>query len=235
MTDRRTWVEHVMGMPISLHLRGPGVRDDPPAAAAAAVFSVLREADQLFSTYRDDSVIGAIRRGETVDHPLVREVLTLCREARDRTDGWFDPWLPGGFDPSGLVKGWAVERAAATLHALDDVDHCLNAGGDIAMHVTSPSRPAWRVGIEDPRDRHALLGVRTVRTGAVATSGTAARGLHIVDPHRGVPATDLLSVTVSGPSLLWADVYATAAFAHGPGAEEWLRRRAPEYEITAVA
>ncbi|EWM10229.1 FAD:protein FMN transferase [Kutzneria sp. 744] len=236
MTDRRAWVEHIMGMPISLHLRGPGVRDDPgTAAAATGVFAVLREADQLFSTYRLDSVIWAIRRGEPVDHPLVREVLALCREARDRTDGWFDPELPGGFDPSGLVKGWAVERAAATLHALGDVDHCLNAGGDIALHVASPSRPAWRVGIEDPRDRHALLGVRTVRTGAVATSGTAARGPHIVDPHRGLPAEGLLSVTVSGPSLLWADVYATAAFAHGPGAETWLRRRAPEYEITVVA
>ncbi|GAA0594939.1 FAD:protein FMN transferase [Kutzneria viridogrisea] len=225
-----------MGMPVSLHLRGPGIRDDPRAAAAATgVFTFLREVDQLFSTYREDSEISAIRRGRPGRHPLVREVLALCLEARDRTEGWFDPWLPGGLDPSGLVKGWAVERAAAALHALDDVDHCLNAGGDIALHVASPSRPAWRVGIEDPRDPHALLGVRTIRTGAVATSGTAARGPHIIDPHRGMPAAGLLSVTVSGPSLLWADVYATAAFAHGPGAQAWLRQRAPEYEITVVA
>ncbi|GLZ36692.1 FAD:protein FMN transferase [Actinokineospora sp. NBRC 105648] len=236
MTGRRAWVEQVMGMPVSLHLRGPGVREDPGLAAAAeGVFAVLRDVDRLFSTYRDDSEVSAIRRGEPSRHPLVRDVLGLCREARDRTDGLFDPWLlPGGFDPSGLVKGWAVERAAATLHALGDVDHCLNAGGDIALHVAAPSRPAWRVGIEDPRDRGAQLGVRTVRTGAVATSGTAARGAHIVDPRSGAPATGLLSVTVSGPSPLWADVYATAAFAHGPGAEAWLRRRAPEYEITVA-
>ena len=236
MIERRAWVEQVMGMPISLHLRGPGVRDDPRVAAAATgVFDSLREADALFSTYRADSAVSALRRGEPVCHPLVREVLGLCHEARDRTEGWFDPWLPGGFDPSGLVKGWAVERAAAALHGLPGIDHCLNAGGDIAMHVASPSRPAWRVGIEDPRHRRVLLDIRTVRTGAVATSGTAARGAHIIDPHTGKPAADLLSVTVSGPSLLWADVYATAAFAHGPGAADWLRRRAPGYEITAVA
>jgi thiamine biosynthesis lipoprotein len=236
MTDRQAWVEQVMGMPVSLHLRGPGVRDDPRiAAAAAGVFDFLRTIDRLFSTYRSDSEVSALRRGEVVHDPLVHEVVALCREARDRTDGWFDPWLPGGFDPSGLVKGWAVERAAATLHALDDVDHCLNAGGDIALHVASPTRPAWRVGVEDPRDRQLLLGVRTIRTGAIATSGTAARGAHIIDPHRGVPATDLLSVTVTGPSLLWADVYATAAFARGHDAEAWLRQRDPEYDITVTA
>ncbi len=240
MTDpgRRAWVEHGMGMPISLHLRGPGIRDDPRAiAATAGVFEILRETDRLFSTYREDSQVSAIRRGELCEadcDPLVRQVIALCREAAERTDGWFDAWLPGGFDPSGLVKGWAVERAAATLTVLGDVDHCLNAGGDIALYVASPARPAWRVGIEDPRDRSTLLGVRLLRTGAVATSGTAARGAHIIDPHRGVAASELLAVTVSGPSLLWADVYATAAFAHGAGAEAWLSRRAPDYEVTVV-
>lgn len=237
--ERRAWVEQVMGMPVSLHLRGPGIRDDPRAVAAAAgVFAILREIDRLFSTYREDSQVSAIRRGALAEAdcaPQVREVLELCRQATDRTDGWFDAWLPGGFDPSGLVKGWAVERAAATLAGLGDVDHCLNAGGDIALHVSSPSRPAWRIGVEDPRDRGSLLGVRLVRTGAIATSGTAARGAHIVDPHRGVPASGLLAVTVTGPSLLWADVYATAAFAYGPGAEAWLRGRAPDYDVTTVA
>jgi thiamine biosynthesis lipoprotein len=67
-----------------------------------------------------------------------------------------------------------------------------------------------------------VLDVAEVRSGAVATSGTAARGAHIRDPFTGTPATTLLAVTVTGPSLLWADVYATAAFARGPGAAGWL-------------
>lgn len=232
MTERRAWVEQLMGLPVSLHLRGPGAADGD--ARAAAVFASLREIDRLFSTYREDSQISALRRGEFTEHdspPLVREVLALCREARERTEGWFDPWLPGGFDPSGLVKGWAVERAAA---GLGDIDHCLNAGGDIVVHVTSPASPPWRIGIEDPRDRRRLIAVHAVRTGAVATSGTAARGPHIIDPRRGVPARDMLSVTVAGPSLCWADVYATAAFAHGPGAESWLSRIDPGYEIASL-
>ena len=64
-----------------------------------------------------------------------------------------------------------------------------------------------------------------LRTGAVATSGTAARGQHITDPGTGAPATELLSATVVGPSLTWADVYATAAFVLGQRGLGWLATR----------
>jgi thiamine biosynthesis lipoprotein len=142
--------------------------------------------------------------------------------------------LPGGFDPSGLVKGWAVERAATLLAGIDGCDYYLNAGGDMALGVASPDSPAWKVGIEDPRDPTRILAVRDVRSGGVATSGSAARGAHIVDPHTGNHPSDLLSVTVIGPALLWADVYATAAFARGTDALDWLAPRAPEYEVLVV-
>ena len=61
-----------------------------------------------------------------------------------------------------------------------------------------------------------------LRRGAVATSGTAARGQHIVDPSTGRSPTSLLSATVIGPDLTWADVYATAAFVKGRQANLWL-------------
>ena len=39
------------------------------------------------------------------------------------TDGWFDAWAgPGGFDPGGLIKGWAIDRAAARLRAAGVAD-----------------------------------------------------------------------------------------------------------------
>ena len=83
--------------------------------------------------------------------------------------------------------------------------------------------PDWRVGIENPLGRTELVATLQLRTGGVATSGTAARGSHIVDPHTGRTTALLASVSVIGPDLLWADVYATAAFARGPGCLQWLR------------
>lgn len=216
---RRAWVEQIMGMPVSLHLRGPGLSSVPVAAAVGAVFALLRQADVVFSTYRPDSEVSRINRGElpVADaHPWVAEVAALCERARERTGGWFEPMLPGPggaprWDPTGLVKGWAVETAARRLSGYD---FCLNAGGDVIV-ATLPGHPPWRVGVEDPHDPSRLAGVLPLTAGAVATSGTARRGAHLVDPYRGIPATEVAGVTVTGPSLLWADVFATAAAAKG--------------------
>ncbi|MEV6639374.1 FAD:protein FMN transferase [Amycolatopsis sp. NPDC051371] len=229
-----------MGTQVSLHLRGHRVYTDPAVEpAVAAVFGHLRIADELFSTYRADSQVSAIRRGELARehrHPWVTEVVALCEEARDRTDGYFNPWrLPGGFDPSGLVKGWAAENAAAHLGRLRGFDHYLNAGGDITACVRTSRAPAWRVGVEDPADPTAFLAILELRTGGLATSGSAARGAHIVDPHTGLHTSDLRSVTVSGPALLWADIFATAAFARGGNVARWVGTRAPGYEVAAIA
>src|SRR5512132_3962643 len=82
----------------------------------------------------------------------------------------------------GVVKGWAVERVAGHLRELADTDFCLSAGGDIICDtVTEDARP-WRIGIEDRRDTRRLIAVIPLRAGAVATSGTAHRGAHLVDP-----------------------------------------------------
>lgn len=230
---RRAWVEQIMGMPISIHLRGPGCRDatDPVVAAAvAAVFAELREVEARFSVFREDSEISRLRRGELAladCHPEVREVTELCERAREDTDGWFDADLPlpdGGraFDPTGLVKGWAVERAARHLVSLDGHDHLVNAGGDLTLGCRRTDTQAWQVGIENPLDRDRMLLILPLRTGAVATSGTAARGRHILDPGTGEAVARLAAVTVIGPLLTWADVYATAAFARGPDSRDWL-------------
>ena len=114
-----------------------------------------------------------------------------------------------------MVKGWAVERAARRLTALDDTDFCLSAGGDLVCRVADPARPAWQIGIEHPHDPHRLIATVPVRDGAVATSGTVHRGSHLVDARTGRPAVGAASVTVIGSSLTWADIDATAAFALG--------------------
>jgi FAD:protein FMN transferase len=228
---RRAWVEQVMGMPVSIHLRGPLVRDAAAESVVAGAIADLHRIDARFSTWRADSQVSRLQRGELTlaqAEADVRDVAGLCEQARQRTEGYFDAGLPGPdgvrrFDPTGLVKGWAVQRCAERLTAaLPEHDVLLNAGGDLALACRRTDTPAWSVAVENPLDRSQLLASLRLRTGGVATSGTAARGAHIVDPHSGCAATELASVTVIGPSLLWADVYATAAFARGAGAAAWL-------------
>lgn len=243
MNPRRAWVQQIMGMPISIHLRGTGVDDPNAVAAVDAVFRELRAVDAVFSTYRSDSDISRLNRHETTVaacHPDVARVVELCDEARGRTGGAFDPHLPGPdggvwFDPSGLVKGWAVERAAGRLARLAPLglDFCLNAGGDVIVGVAGGSSPDWRVGLEDPDDLHRILGVVPLRAGGVATSGSAHRGPHIVDPRTGRPAEGLRAATVTGPSLLWADVYATTTIVTGVAALEAIAVL-PGYEALVV-
>jgi thiamine biosynthesis lipoprotein len=128
-------------------------------------------------------------------------------------------------DPTGVVKGWAVERAADHLRALDSTDFCLSAGGDMVCRTLDPAAAPWRIGIEHPHDPSRLVAVVPVATGAVATSGTAHRGDHLVDARSGRPPIGVASVTVVAASLTWADIDATAAYAHGQDAVRWLRTR----------
>lgn len=226
-----------MGMPISLALRGRHADTAQGDGAWAEVVAELEWVDRVFSTYRDDSVINRLDRGE-IDPadcpPEVGEVLALGRRAERESGGAFSIRLPrpGGsaddrhLDPSGVVKGWAVQRAARHLTGLDDTDMCLSAGGDLVCRVTDPGRPDWQIGIEHPLDPSRLIATVPVRRGAVATSGTARRGAHLYDARTGRPAEGVASVTVIGPELTWADIDATAAFAHGTGAADWLQGRA---------
>ena len=173
---------------------------------AGRVFAWLRWVDATFSTYRADSEISRLDRGELPDpHPLVREVLDRCEALRRETGGYFDARAGGRLDPSGYVKGWAVERAAAFGRGRFLID----AGGDVVL------RGRWRVGIRHPYEHDKLAAAITVADCAVATSGAYERGPHVLDPFTGRPASGLASVTVVGRDLGTADAYATAAFAVG--------------------
>jgi thiamine biosynthesis lipoprotein len=229
--DRLARVEHIMGLPVSIHIRGPQANSSTAEDLVAAVFADLRRVDRVLSPYRGDSDLTRWEQGEiTVPEadPMLVEVLRLCDLAHERTDGWFDPrGLPDPhdghprYDPSGLVKGWAAERAAAHLATLSGHGWCLNAGGDVVAYAPD-EQPPWRVGIENPADPSRIMEVVELCAGAVATSGSTHRGNHIIDPHTHRPATACRAVTLTGPSLLWADVYATAAAARGTTAPAWL-------------
>jgi thiamine biosynthesis lipoprotein len=226
-------VTHLMGMPISLAVRGRHADDDRGTAAWHAALAELRHVDRVFSTYRHDSVISRLGRGELSLRECpddVGEVLELADQARQQSGGAFNVHRRDSngkllLDPSGVVKGWAVERAARALVALPGTDFCLSAGGDLVCHSGRSESTAWRIGIEDPTDPRRVLAVVEIRDGAVATSALSHRGDHIVDARSGRTPTEPASVTVIGPDLVWADIDATAAFARGADAAQWLRGR----------
>jgi thiamine biosynthesis lipoprotein len=246
--SRRAWVEQVMGLPVSIHLRGPDVRGADAEQAVAAVYAELVRLDALFSTYRPDSAISRRRRGDAYPgphDPVLAEVEQLCAVASDRTDGAFTAWLPDSegvlrYDPTGLVKGWAVDRAAVPLTGLPFTAWSVNAGGDVLvgrhahMRPEGPDAAPWRVGVEDPRDRSRMVAVIPLVEGAVATSGTAARGAHLFDPLAGRMVERAGSMTVVTDTLLWADVWATALFVGGERAREAFSRNAPGAQTFAA-
>ena len=223
--ERRVWVETIMGTAVSVHAHG--TREFVGAAATAAsvaqAFAELREADRIFSTYREDSEISRLRRGDiTLEdaHPLVADVATACLDAERRSAGRFSATWRGWFDPTGYVKGWAVERAARIhllplLAANGATAIGINAGGDMQLGTAAGSDWVWRIGIADPHRAGEVLAIMDVVDGAVATSGTAERGAHIVDPRSGEPATGVRSATVVADSLAEADVWATVAVVGG--------------------
>ena len=211
----------LMGTVFSFCLMASGARARRAIEAATAE---LEAVDRAFSPFRDDSLVTRVRRGELAPEsypPPLAEVVRRCAEITARTDGWFDPWaVPGGFDPSGLVKGWSVERAADRMRATGVRDFALAGGGDVLVRGSGPTGP-WRVGIRDPRDPRQAVLVLELTDAAVATSGSYERGGHIVDPRTGRPATALASATVVGPDLGTADAYATALYVAGPAGLHW--------------
>jgi len=211
-----------MGMPIGIDVaNGPDVDVDVDVEPA---FAWLRQVDATFSTYRADSDISRLGRGELTlseCRPEVDEVLTRCLALERATGGFFSVRAAGRLDPSGFVKGWAIDGAADRLAAAGAENFCINAGGDIVARGRPAPDRGWRVGIRHPTELDRLAAVVAVSDLAVATSGEYERGAHIVDPHTGAPPAGLLSVTVVGPDLATADAYATAAFAMGAEGPAW--------------
>ncbi len=219
---RRTRLaEHVMGTVVSFDVRGDGDHDDAIRAAVAW----FHEVDARFSTYRADSEVSRLGRGE-LDRAAasddLREVLEACDTLQAASAGAFDAHAAGRLDPSAYVKGWSVDRAAAILRAHGCEHWSVNAGGDVLVSTPQSVSEPWQIGIQHPFDRTAVARVVQARDLAIATSGRYERGDHIVDPRDGSAASGAASTTVCGPDLGLADAFATAAFVLGEGGPAWV-------------
>jgi thiamine biosynthesis lipoprotein len=219
-----------MGTVASIHVYDPA----PTELVDTAVAEVLSELDrleQIFSTFRATSEISRVNRGELAlldCSPEVIEVMDACTWLEHASDGAFAarrPEPPHPLDPAGFVKGWATERAARALTAAGLVQWYLSVGGDICTSGAPPGRDHWEFGIADPRDASRLVASVDVPAGsAIATSGIGERGRHLWHGRSHTMVAHHASVTVIGPSLTWADAFATATFARGEDGLEWLEQ-----------
>lgn len=207
--------EIIMGMPISVEILG--AKD--AADAIRDIFDYFKKVDRRYSTYKPDSEISRINDGlpKAEWSAEMKRILEMCEQTKRETDGYFDVMHDGRRDPSGLVKGWAINEAAKRLRRRDIRDFCLEAGGDFQTGGRNSQGEPWKIGIRNPFDRNEIVKVVSVTSKGVATSGTAVRGQHIYDPYTpGASIDEVKSLTVIGPDIYEADRFATAAFAMGP-------------------
>lgn len=211
-----------MGMPITVCLSDNSVPGKTPGEAMKKVFEYFRYVDETFSTYKKESEISRINRGEIEKNNWSKDMKTvfaLSEKTRLETDGYFNIMTPeGSYDTSGMVKGWSIYNAANILSELGYKNFYVDAGGDIEARGENEKGEKWSVGIRDPfsSDKSRIIKTVFLSGRGMATSGTYIRGQHIYNPHAGrTPLLDVVSITVIGPNVYEADRFATAAFAMG--------------------
>lgn len=230
-----------MGMPVTLIIEDATVSQD----VFDQTYAYFMAVDEAYSPYKPTSEVSRINAGlpEQEWSPQMNEVVRLCRETTSVTSGYFEAWHNGKFDPSGLVKGWAINNAAKLLLSLGCQNFYVEAGGDIQVHGLNSSHEPWQIGIRNPFDRHQIVKVVALTTQGIATSGLYIRGKHIYDPHDdGASLLEVASLTVIGPNIYEADRFATAAFAMGirgigliesqPGLEAYMIDNAGQATLT---
>jgi FAD:protein FMN transferase len=205
----------LMGMPITIEV----VDANATQQAIDECFTFLEWVDDTFSTYKETSEISRINQKHLAlsqaSQPM-QTIFALAEETRQDTNGYFDISRNGKYDPSGLVKGWAIYNAAALLAKRGFWNYYVDAGGDIQTAGHNAEGQRWRVGIRNPFNMRETVKVLSIGDGAIATSGTYVRGQHIYNPKSdGELETSILSLTVVGPNIYDADRFATAAFAMG--------------------
>ncbi len=216
-----------MGTVVSFAVVSRGDADAVRLAIQESV-QLLHAIDRQFSPYREDSEVSRIAVGSLrLDDasPSMRTVVALCAEVSRATNGYFTTSPAGRFDPSGLVKGWAVEQVSDLLVGQGFGDHVVSGGGDLQARGRRPSGEPWRAAIADPHHVGATVTTIALTDHALATSGTAERGDHVVNPHSGQPPTGHASVSVLGRHLTWVDAVATAVLAMGEDGLSWVEEQ----------
>lgn len=215
-----------MGMPVTLEI----VDGSASQSHFDRVFDYFSQVDQKYSPYKEESYIGLINSGRLKPQDYsgeMREILSLCEATRQETNGYFNIFHHGKCDPSGLVKGWAIYKAAQIVKGEGFKNFYVDAGGDIEVSGLNGQKKPWSLGIKNPFDENEVVKIVYLKNGGgLATSGTYIRGQHIYNPHNpSEKIEDVVSLTVVGPNIYEADRFATAAFAMGRRGIEFIEKR----------
>ena len=214
----------IMGMPITLEILDSMVL----ATDLETIFAYFVQVDERFSTYKPTSEISRLNAGEQFSYSKeMQEVLALSEQTKKETDGYFDIRRGDKLDPSGLVKGWAIQNAATLCAKMGFRNYYVEAGGDIQVAGKNAEGSDWIVGIRNPFNQNEIIKRLQLANCGIATSGTAARGQHIYNPHApSQTLEEIVSLTVIAENVFEADRFATAAFAMGELGIHFLEKRA---------
>jgi thiamine biosynthesis lipoprotein len=205
----------MMGMPISIEIVDAEVTEK----AITQIYDFFSSVDERFSTYKPTSEISQINAGllkESEYSQDMQEIFLLAEDTKKKTHGFFNIENNANIDPSGIVKGWAIDQAARLLRQHGFMNFYVDAGGDVQTHGKNVEGENWRIGIRNPFNRDENVKIVAGVDIAVATSGTAIRGQHIYNPlHPERPITEIVSLSIVGNNILDADRFATGAFAMG--------------------
>ncbi len=151
-----------MGMPVILKVVDSAARSED----FAAVFDYFKYVDDKFSTYKPNSGIMRINRGEIGQKDWngdMQEIFTLAEDTRAISRGYFDIKKPdGSYDPSGIVKGWAILGAANIFRKRGFGNFYVDAGGAGGIGIT-PFRSMVKY-LNDNNERRdiVLLYIQTI-------------------------------------------------------------------------
>jgi Membrane-associated lipoprotein involved in thiamine biosynthesis len=206
----------LMGMTVTVEIADYSAKESD----IDMVFSYFESVEKRFSVFKDDSEITLINNGKISQSQYsedMKTVFVLAEKTKSQTNGYFDIITPDGkYNPSGIVKGWAIYNASKMLLEKGLKNFYVEAGGDIQAHGLNGQGMKWSVGIQNPFDPSQIVKVIRLKDMGIATSGTYRRGLHIYNPHNAKePLTEIVSISVIGPNIYEADRFATAAFAMG--------------------
>lgn len=204
----------IMGMPVTIEISDPYAKKTD----FQKIFAYFQKIDRKFSTYKKNSEISAINRGEITKNEMSGEMKTvflLSEKTKKETNGFFDIERNGILDPSGIVKGWAILIASKKLKKMGYKNYYIDAGGDIQAEGLNPKGKKWQIGIKNPFNQSQVVKVVSLTGMGIATSGTYIRGNHIYNPKSKFADSEIMSLSVIGPDIYEADRFATAAFAMG--------------------